>query len=85
MQIVFVSKHEDERGDIYIMNANGSDMVLLAFSSDYEDTPSWSPDGGWVAFSSDRSGNHQLYVVRADGQKLTRLTDNGAWSPAWQP
>ncbi len=38
--------------------------------------PSWSPDGLWVAFQSDRDGDHEIYVVRTDGSGLRRLTDN---------
>ena len=49
--------------------------------------PSWSPDGNWIAFLSDRDGNVELYKMRADGSEVTRLTDNPAWDgmPSWGP
>lgn len=53
--------------------------------------PAWSPDGTRLAFVSDRSGSHQVYVVRADGasggQGVRQLADlgQGTESPAWSP
>lgn len=35
----------------------------------------WSPDGGRIVFTSDRSGDPEIYVMAADGTGLTRLTD----------
>lgn len=36
--------------------------------------PAWSPDGRWVAVVSERDGDPELYVLRADGARATRLT-----------
>ncbi len=40
-----------------------------------------------IAFSSDRDGNYEIYVMNADGSGQTRLTDNEAleWFPTWSP
>ncbi len=47
----------------------------------------WSPDGRRIAFTSDRDGNAEIYVMNADGSGQTRLTDNSAWddAPQWSP
>lgn len=47
----------------------------------------WSPDRTRVAFSSNRSGSFDIYLVDADGQNLRRLTSN-SWNegePTWTP
>ena len=54
---------------------------------DYDGTPSWSPDGGRIAFSSARDGNSEIYVMNADGSGQTRLTDDpeNDREPSWAP
>lgn len=49
--------------------------------------PSWSPDGHWLVFYSNRNDNLDLYLIKSDGTQLTRLTTNpGAdFNPAWKP
>ena len=49
--------------------------------------PTWSPDGKRIAFSSNRDGNLEIYVMNADGSQQTRLTNNSSFDdyPAWSP
>ena len=49
--------------------------------------PPVSPGSSRIAFESNRDGNREIYVVKADGSGLTRLTVDPAddmW-PAWSP
>jgi Tol biopolymer transport system component len=49
---------------------------------------SWSPDGAWVGFTSNRSGNDEIYIVDSGGvAPPTQLTKDSAgdWVPAWYP
>jgi TolB protein len=54
-------------------------------------SPAWSPDGGLIAFSSDRSDPEQheneIYVMSGSGADLRRITENEVWDlePAWRP
>jgi dipeptidyl aminopeptidase/acylaminoacyl peptidase len=49
--------------------------------------PSWSPDGKWLAFISDRDGKRQIYRIAVDGGEAERLTsaDEGVSAFAWAP
>jgi len=48
-------------------------------------SPSWSPDGRRIAFTSDRNGVYNLYVAAVDSGTSTPITDvlNGVFDPAW--
>src|ERR687897_171659 len=57
--------------DIYVMNADGSDVTKLTDNAADEVSiePSWSPDGEKIAFSSDRNdneGSYDIYVMNVD-------------------
>ncbi|QBE66740.1 PD40 domain-containing protein [Pseudoduganella lutea] len=49
--------------------------------------PSWSPKGDLISFTSNRTGDYEIYTVRPDGSQLTRLTHipgndaHNSWSP----
>jgi dipeptidyl aminopeptidase/acylaminoacyl peptidase len=50
-------------------------------------SPRWSPDGGTIAFVSNRSGVNQIYVIHRDGGEAEQLTDyqKGVSNPVWSP
>jgi WD40-like Beta Propeller Repeat len=63
----------------------GASRMLTSTGSDAF-APAWSPDGRRIAFIGDRDGNDQLYVMRADGSGIVRLTRGQADkdAPAWR-
>ena len=68
-KIAFSGLGNDNRGEIYVMNADGSDRTRLTnnFVNDFD--PSWSPDGTKIAFIRDTDGsgsNWEIYVMNAD-------------------
>ncbi len=65
-------------GDIWIANENGSDAHRLTVNRARDQYPRFSPDGQWVAFSSNRDGNYDVYVVSANGGEPRQLTFNSA-------
>jgi tricorn protease len=74
-------------GDIWIANENGSEVRRLTDNVARDAYPRFSPDGAWIAFSSTREGNYDVYVVPVTGGKPRRLTYNTAddvvvnWTP----
>jgi Tol biopolymer transport system component/DNA-binding winged helix-turn-helix (wHTH) protein len=57
----------------------------LTFASGLQGEPSWSPDGRMVAFSSDRSGNLDIWIQAVDGGNPVQVTTAPAhdWQPDW--
>jgi dipeptidyl aminopeptidase/acylaminoacyl peptidase len=53
----------------------------------HDGLPAWSSDGSRIAFCSMRDGNSQVYVMKADGSDVKRLTvtPNAKSSPSWLP
>ena len=85
-QIAFTSIR-DRNLEIYVMDADGNNQIRLTNHPEHDYQPSWSPDGGRIAFVSERNGgNKQIYVMDSNGKNVKRLT-NGAFDrhPAWSP
>ncbi len=66
------------RGDLYRVPAAGGAAVPLTTHEAHDTQPVWSPDGKWIAFASDRSGNFDVYVMPAEGGLAKRLTFHSA-------
>ena len=61
-------------GDIWIANEDGSGVVRLTDNVAREIYPRFSPDGRWIAFSSNRYGNNDVFIIPAGGGAPKRLT-----------
>jgi Tol biopolymer transport system component len=70
--------------ELYISNADGSDEHRLLPTDGFDYHASFSKDGQWIIFTSERDGLGQsnLYRVKADGTDLQRLTDHPGVSDA---
>ena len=70
---------------VFVMNADGTDVSRLTDGPDSNRTPVWSPDGSMIAFVSACDGNLELYVMDSDGANQTRLTRTSSpeSDPAW--
>lgn len=78
------------RGDIFTLPASkGITRNLTATSGVHERNAIWSPNGKYIAYISDESGEDEIYIIAQDGKtKATKLTNNGdtykfqiKWSP----
>jgi len=61
-------------GDIWVAGEDGSNPVRLTVNTARETYPRFSPDGRWIAFSSNRFGNNDVFVVSASGGIPRQLT-----------
>ena len=92
-EILFASRVGDNTFDVYLANADGSDLRKLYASTDEAfvfDKPLFSPDGSQVAFSiwDDAARHAQVHVVNADGTGLRRVAPDdlaNAADPVWSP
>ncbi len=62
------------QGDVWTVPAKGGRAVPVTNNVEMDDNPVWSPDGQYIAFASNRSGNNDVYIVPSEGGPTTRLT-----------
>jgi TolB protein len=82
----------NNRTDIFIMNADGSDLMNLTSSYGLDYHPSWSPDGEWIAFASTRA-SPGIFIMRPDGSDVRMVTNELPFAeggrditdPVWRP
>jgi len=90
-QIAFATEREQLwRGQIYLMNADGSGQANTSNSPYRDDSPCWSPDGNRIVFHrapSATSSAWQIWVMDADGSNQQQLTDGPGYNsqPSWSP
>lgn len=78
------------RGEVLTVPAeHGPTRNLTGTSGVHERNSKWSPDGKWIAFISDKSGENEIYVVAQDGSSEPRQVTKGAdtyyYQPYWSP
>jgi len=91
-KIAFASTR-DGNFEVYVMNPEGSGPVYDSENQSWyfkeelerltnnlakDSEPAWSPDGSKIAFTTDRDGNFEIYVMNPDGSGLKNLTNNPA-------
>ncbi|HUG17142.1 MAG TPA: protein kinase, partial [Thermomicrobiales bacterium] len=64
--------------DVYIANVDGSELTKITFDVAWENGWSWSPDGEWIAFTTDQHGDWEIYLMTPTGENFTRVTNHPA-------
>ena len=74
-------------GDVWTADENGQNVRRVTVHKARDAYPRFSPDGKWIAFSSDRNGNMDVFIVPAEGGATKQMTFHSAddtvlnWSP----
>jgi len=80
----------EARGELFTVPAeHGPVRQITRTPGSAERTPTWSPDGRWLAYFSDRSGEYELTIQAADGsgepETLTSMGPGFRYAPQWSP
>lgn len=79
--IYFLSRHSAKTSE----QTQPRKLWQLTFDNGLESEPTWSPDGRFLAYSSNRNGNFDIWVQPAGEGNAVRVTTNEAhdWQPDW--
>jgi TolB protein len=86
-RMVFASTRHNEMPDLYIKSVDGVAVTQLTSDPAADVQPAFSPDGSYVAFASNRTGNWDIWIVAVDGQQPIQVTSGEADDihPSWSP
>jgi Tol biopolymer transport system component len=83
--IAFASSRAGQR-QLFVMNADGSNIRQVTDLNNMGGRSSWSPDGTRLAFYRGPAGDHNIYIINVDGTGLVQLTNGGDnLGPSWSP
>jgi dipeptidyl aminopeptidase/acylaminoacyl peptidase len=86
-EAVMTDDRSEYVNQVFMSNADGSNIIQLTRGDKNNSNPKWSPDGNWIAYTSNRDSKNNLYVLPVSGGEAERITDvktgvsNFEWSP----
>ena len=85
--IAYVCRIPGEGFKLCRITKDGRQVIQITKGQSIDDSPSWSPNGRHLVFSSLRRGKSDIYMINSDGTGLERLTSGGTHfsSPSWSP
>jgi TolB protein len=83
--ILYITTVRDGGQAIAAMDADGQNPRVLYNSPGADWAASYSPDGRFIAFSSNMSGGDRVFLMTADGQNVQQVTSNEGTYPSWMP
>ena len=87
-RIAFVSNRVNGIDDIYVMNADGSEVQRIT-TTGRSDSPAWSPDSTHIVFSSSRTGNDEIFILDMSDPEAEAINitnhEGSDTDPVWSP
>ncbi|TPG78798.1 S9 family peptidase [Brevibacillus laterosporus] len=90
-KVVYIQRTINSEGkyisNLFVRSLVDSEERQWTFGNHRDTHPRWSPDGNWLAFESDRSGDTQVWLLSINGGEARQLTGSkqGAAKPVWSP
>lgn len=80
LSIAFGSQGQDGTWHVFVIDAAGGPPRRLTTTPSNEHRPSWSRDGRWIYFASDRTGRFEVWRVPAGSGEAVQVTDAGGFT-----
>ena len=86
-EAIMTPERSEYINQVYLCNADGSNTIQLTRGEKNSSNPKWSHDGKWIAYTSNRDGKNNLYVLPINGGESEKVTDSktGVNDFSWSP
>lgn len=84
-QIAFDSSGGAGKSDIFVIDVESRAFRQLTEEPLFQVRPSWSRDGRWIYFASNKSGTHQIWKISAEGGNARQVTKGGGFEAVDAP
>jgi TolB protein len=86
-RLVFASTRHSSFSHLYVKSLEGTTLTQLTDERANDAQPAFSPDGGRIAFTSDRAGQWDIWIVDVNGRNATQVTTTpmAELHPTWSP
>ncbi len=87
--LLYHSFDEDQGSNLWLVPVSGEEEPFPLVASPFSHlTGKFSPDGRWLAYTSDETGQTEVYLQRLEGTRLAgpaiRISDGGGREPQWR-
>jgi serine/threonine-protein kinase len=87
-RLVVSIEEEDGNHQLWVKQLDQGPLPKLTFEGTNNFRAAWTPDGGSIAFISNRAGENDVWIKRSDGSAAAELlwdSDEDAWEVTWSP
>jgi serine/threonine-protein kinase len=83
--LAYMENNSETQGDLWLLQLKGGDPEIYRKTEFFETAPAFSPDGRWVAYSSNESGRYEVYVQSYPDPTEARqlVSTDGGGEPQW--
>jgi serine/threonine-protein kinase len=83
-RLLLITPGPNGSDDLWFLPADGKGEPEPYLTSQFGEVDgSFSPDGRWIAYRSNETGNSEIYVRSAEGPGKWQISDGGGWQPRW--
>lgn len=83
--VLFTQRHPNTGEDIWVMSVERQPAARPLLATSYNESQAqFSPDGRWIAYTSNDSGGEQVYVMTIDGGQRHQVSVDGGMEPRWR-